>query len=194
MGLLDRIFGRGSSPSVPSPRPATTSAGSADDQALARYRYLLRSAPPEAIEQAHAEAFAQLTPEQRTRALRELSQDLPPSERGSAPLNADPRTLARMATRAEMRQPGFMERTFGGGGFGGGGFGSMLAGSLLGSIAGNFIGTAIAHQFLGGFDGNEPGDVDATQADASGQEEDAGGFDDSGFDDGGGFDGDSLDV
>jgi hypothetical protein len=102
-----------------------------------------------------------------------------------------------MATRAEMRQPGFMERTFGGGGFGGGGFGSMLAGSLLGSIAGNFIGTAIAHQFLGGFDGfdgGEPGDFDATQAEASGQEEDAGGFDDSGFDDGGGFDGDSLDV
>ncbi|MFY0577434.1 hypothetical protein ACN28S_26710 [Cystobacter fuscus] len=192
MGLLDRIFGRGSSTSIPSARPTAASAGSADDQALARYRYLLRTAPPEAIEQAHAERFAQLTPEQRTRALRELSEQLPPSERGPASQDADPRALARMATRAELRQPGFMERTFGGGGFG-----SMLAGSLLGSIAGNFIGTAIAHQFLGGFDGfdgSEPGDFDATQAESSGLEEDAGGFDDSGFDDGGGFDGDSLDV
>ncbi|OJH33502.1 hypothetical protein [Cystobacter ferrugineus] len=190
MGLMDRIFGRGSSPSVPSARPAAASAGSADDQALARYRYLLRTAPPEALEQAHAEAFAQLTPEQRTRALRELSQQLPESERGLASQDADPRALARMATRAELRQPGFMERTFGGGGFG-----SMLAGTLLGSIIGNFIGTAIAHQFLGGFEGTEPGDFDAAQADASGLEEDAGGFDDSGFDDaGGGFDGDSLDL
>ncbi len=190
MGLLDRIFGRGSSPSVPSARPTAASAGSADDQALARYRYLLRTAPPEAIEQAHAEAFAQLTPEQRSRALRELSEQLPASERGLASQD-DPRSLARMATRAELRQPGFMERTFGGGGFG-----SMLAGTLLGSIVGNFIGTAIAHQFLGGFDGfdgTEPGDFDAAQAEASGQE-DGGGFDDSGFDDGGGFDGDSLDV
>jgi hypothetical protein len=194
MGLLDRIFGQGS---PPSPRSASPGAGSADDQALARYRYLLRTAPPEAIEQAHAEAFAQLTPEQRTQALRELSQGLPASERGSEPQDAQPRTLARMATRAEMRQPGFMERTFGGGGLGGGGFGSMLAGSLLGSIAGNFIGTAIAHQFLGGFDGpagNDPGDLDAAQADSSGQD-DGSGFDDSGgFDDGGDFDGDSIDV
>jgi hypothetical protein len=30
---------------------------SADEQAIARYRYMLKTAPPETIEQAHAEAF-----------------------------------------------------------------------------------------------------------------------------------------
>ena len=38
---------------------------SEDEQALARYRYMLKTAPPEAIEQAHAEAFEKLTPQQR---------------------------------------------------------------------------------------------------------------------------------
>ena len=32
-----------------------------DQQAVERYRYLLQTAPPEAIEQAHAEAFSRLT-------------------------------------------------------------------------------------------------------------------------------------
>ena len=36
-----------------------------DEQALARYRYMLATAPPEEIERAHEEAFASLTPEQR---------------------------------------------------------------------------------------------------------------------------------
>ena len=43
-----------------------TSQGQAgDEQAIERYRYMLNTAPPETIEQAHAEAFARLTPEQR---------------------------------------------------------------------------------------------------------------------------------
>ena len=82
-----------------------------DEQAVERYRYLLRTAPPEAIEQAHAEAFAQLTPEQRRLVLEGLSEDLPPQERAD---RDDPQSLARMATRAELRQPGTLERTFGG--------------------------------------------------------------------------------
>jgi len=185
MGLLDRLFGqRGTSPSTPAPRPAA-SVASADEQALERYRYLLRTAPPEAIERAHAEAFAQLTPAQRAQALRELSQTLPEAER--ARMDDQPQTLARMATRAEMRQPGTLERTFGGSGMGG-----MMAGGLLGSIAGTFIGTAIAHQFLNGFEDSswsDEGDLDSERADASGR------GDDSGFDDvGGSFDGDFLDV
>ena len=43
---------------------------STDEQAIARYRYMLKTAPPETIEQAHAEAFAHLTPEHRGRILR----------------------------------------------------------------------------------------------------------------------------
>ena len=88
--------------------------GNADEQALARYRYMLRSAPPEDIERAHEEAFAKLTPEQRRQALQALAQVVPPSEiRGD-----DPASLARTATRAEIRQPGTIERAWGGGGAG----------------------------------------------------------------------------
>src|SRR3712207_7066023 len=46
---------------------------STDEQAVERYRYLLRTAPPGAIEQAHAEAFAQLTPAQRRLVLEGLN-------------------------------------------------------------------------------------------------------------------------
>ncbi len=50
---------------------------SEDEQAVERYRYMLRTAPPETIERAHAESFAQLTPEQRQMALQELSSNVP---------------------------------------------------------------------------------------------------------------------
>jgi hypothetical protein len=121
-----------------------------DEQAIARYRYMLRTAPPETIEQAHAEAFARLTPAQRRMVLEQLGTAVPAAERaaGGGPRD-DPQGLARMATRAEMRQPGTMERVFGSvGQTAGPGFGSMLAGSLLGSIAGTVVGSMIAQQFF----------------------------------------------
>src|SRR3712207_1521988 len=160
MGLLDRLFGRRRHTGAdaygagydgyqapPPPPPAGRRPAPTDEQALERYRYLLRTAPPEAIEQAHAEAFAQLTPQQRQQVLRELGNQVPDYERARSD---DPSSLARMATRAELRQPGTLERTFGGmgGGYGGPGFGSMFASSLLGSIAGYVIGSAIADQFF----------------------------------------------
>ena len=132
MGLLDRLFGR----RPPTPRAAVRpSVGSfPDDQAIARYRYLLRTAPPEQIEQAHAEAFAQLTPDQRQQVLAQLAAAVPAGER---PRTDDPRTLARVATRAELRQPGFLERTLGGSaaaaGYGpgyGGGYGAGYGAGL----------------------------------------------------------------
>lgn len=107
-----------------------------DRQAIERYRYLLRTAPPDDIERAHAEAFTQLTPEQRRMVLRQLREQLPPGERASSD---DPADLARMATRAELRQPGTLERTFGSMQAGPG-----LGGILLSTIAGAFVGTAIA--------------------------------------------------
>lgn len=122
-----------------------------DEAAVERYRYMLRTAPPETIEQAHAEAFAKLTPEQRRRVLADVSAELPPAERATSD---DPRSLARMATRAEMRNPGTMERALGRGG--GMGMGGMLAGSLLAGVAGAFIGTAIADAF---FDDEMGGDA-----------------------------------
>src|SRR5690349_19695971 len=121
MGFFDRLFGRGPDPAPEQPTRRLDQPGGqlTDEQAIARYRYLLQTAPPEAIEQAHAEAFAQLTPEQRRMVLQQLSAVVPEQERRAA--TDDPQTLARMATRAELRQPGTLERTFGG--MGGGGIG-----------------------------------------------------------------------
>jgi hypothetical protein len=117
-----------------------------DQQAIERYRYMLRTAPPETIEQAHAEAFATLTPQQRRLVLEQLRQATPPGERPPGDSAADPEALARMATRAEIRQPGVLERAFGSGG--GGGFGGMFASSLLGSVAGTVLGSMVAQHFF----------------------------------------------
>jgi hypothetical protein len=152
MGILDKIFG-GGEPSTEKPGTqrdpnANFAAGAQteDETAIARYRYMLKTAPPETIEQAHAEAFAKLTPQQRQLVLQQLNENLPETERQAlAQGGDDPQALARAATRAEMRQPGTMERAFGGAGTG---FGGMLAGSLLGSIAGTVIGSYVAQQFF----------------------------------------------
>jgi hypothetical protein len=165
MGLLDKFretFGSGLSglggsaaerPTAPPDKRRTQyQAGPSDrdpdEVAVERYRYMLRTAPPETLEQAHAEAFAKLTAEQRRKVLEDLGTAVPASERAASD---DPQSLARMATRAEMRQPGTMERTLGGGrgGMGGMGMGGMIAGSLLASVAGAFVGTAIADAFFG---------------------------------------------
>lgn len=168
-----------------------------DDVAIERYTYLLRTAPPETIEQAHAEAFARLTPEQRRRVLTELGSVVPATERARTD---DPRDLARMATRAELRQPGLLERTFGGyggtgrAGLGGVGLGGVIGGSLLAGVAGAFIGTAIADEIFDhdgsggdgfldddgpfGGDAGEGGDGDGDQVDAAGDLDGGdGGFD-----------------
>jgi hypothetical protein len=183
MGLLDRLFGRRRSDGYHDPgyqqaapqydgyqaSPPPRGGAPTDQQAIERYRYLLRTAPPDKIEEAHAEAFAQLTPQQRQEVLVQLAAAVPSSER---PRSDDPRSLARAATRAEVRQPGTLERAFGGG-FGGGGygpgygggygpgygpgygggygrgyggpsFGSTLGASLLGTVGGLVVGTAVA--------------------------------------------------
>ena len=184
MGILDKIFGNDE------PQPQTSRQGAAspstgqsgDEQAVARYRYMLQTAPPETIEQAHAEAFAKLTPEQRQMVLQNLRAEAPEAERAMA--KDDPQSLARMATRAEVRQPGTMERTFSGMG-GGMGMGGMMAGSFLSSIAGVVVGSAIAQSFFGdsnfgggaessdnqnASDANQQGGGDEMNADAGGSD------------------------
>jgi hypothetical protein len=165
MGILDKLLGRDEPARAAEPQAPR---GNADEQAIERYRYLLQTAPPGAIEQAHQEAFAQLTPEQRTQVLSELSRVVPAAERANA--QPEPQALARLATRAELREPGTLQRVFGGARFGGApgmggmGMGGSFAGTLLSSIAGTFIGTAIAHQFLDGFDGHGDGGNDDNEA------------------------------
>ena len=120
-----------------------------DELAVDRYRYLLRTAQPDAVEEVHAEAFAKLTPQQRRMVFEELSQNAAAADR---PVSDDPRTLARSATRSELRQPGFLERTLGSGGgvSRGPGLGTMIGGSLLGTVAGVVIGSAIADMIMPG--------------------------------------------
>ena len=234
MGLLDRLFGRRRSGSdhgyqqgydgyqatsqyggyQPPSAPHGGAQGGAptDQQAIERYRYLLRTAPPDQIEEAHAEAFAQLTPQQRQEVLVQLAAAVPSSER---PRSDDPRSLARAATRAEVRQPGTLERAFGGG-FGGGGsgpgygggygpgygrgyggpsFGSTLGASLLGTVGGLVVGTAVADALFdtglgdGGLFGG--GDEEAyAQGYEDGAEADGGDYGDGGDFGGGDFGGD----
>lgn len=191
MGLLDRLMGRREEP----PPVAPASSGSPDEQAIERYRYLLRTAPPDRLEEAHAEAFEQLTPEQRQQVLRALQEETPPGERSESD---DPRSLARMATRAEVRKPGTLERSLGRPGMG---MGGVFAGSMLGTVAGVFIGTAIAGQLFddgGGEDsagegGDSGGGADGGESMAGGGDEarygdggDSGGGDSGGSDFGGG--------
>jgi len=128
-----------------------------DQQAIDRYRYMLRTAPPEDVERAHEEAFAQLSPEQRAAVLRQLTERVPPSE----VTGDDPRSLARTATRAEMREPGTIERAFGGSGVPG--LGSMF----LATLAGAFIGSSIANSFDDGSSGDSSEGADADSGDVA---------------------------
>src|SRR5690349_20630560 len=98
MGFLDRIFG--SENNAAPARPVAPYGLSEDAQALERYRYMMKTAPPETIEQAHQEAFARLTPEQRRLILQELASSAPAGERASveATSSEDPRAMARIAT------------------------------------------------------------------------------------------------
>ncbi|RFA08749.1 hypothetical protein B7R54_05535 [Subtercola boreus] len=229
MGFLDRILGREESPAETRPTGAPdarqTGARSEDEIAVERYRYLLRTAPPETIEQVHTEAFGKLTTEQRALVFDELTKN---ASAGDAPVDESPASLARSATRSELRQPGMLEKSFAGrgaagagggtgaaglgGGGGGLGFGGMFASSLLGSVAGFVIGSAIAQAFIpdsvgydqasdGTGDGSEAAAADGSGNDASGADgsggdgsgTDAGAVDDgtvlAGDDGGSGFDG-----
>src|SRR3954453_5584870 len=105
MGFLDRLLGRREAEwSSPPPRESEgPGPASEDERALERYRYLVRTAAPERIEQAHAGACAKLTPQQRRLALEDPSREVPARERATAHA---PRSRARMATRAELRDPG----------------------------------------------------------------------------------------
>lgn len=179
MGFFDRLFGR-EEQQQPA-RPQRTD----DEIAVERYQYLLRTAPPETIEQVHTEAFSKLTPQQRDILFQKLTENSNPSER---PADAEPATLAKAATRAEFQQPGSMARALGGYGSGGPSFGSMVGSSLLGSIAGYVIGSVLVSTFMpNDFGQNDAGGVDGSgnsdpSTDASA---DGGGYD-SGGDVGGG--------
>lgn len=206
MDMLRRLFGTEEPRPQPDQMRSRSRQMSPDEQAVDRYRYLLRTAPPETIEEAHAEAFSKLTPEQRRMVLQELDSTVTPAERAAGVTNDDPRSLARLATRAEMRQPGTLERTWSGmpagaGGVGGMGMGGLMMGNFMSTIAGVMVGSMIADAFLGnsGYDQGDGASADASAADTSGADGgdfggdagagDSGTFGDFGGDIGGDFGG-----
>ncbi len=177
MSFLDRLLGR--APARAAARPVTDP----DAQAVERYRYLLRTAPPDQLEQAHLEAFERLTPEQRAMVQRDLATAMP----DEAPPTDDPRDLARSATRAELRQPGTLERTWQRQGAMPG-----MAGGFLQTFAAMFLATSVANMLFGGFgmpaDGGagDPGTGEpGTDTGDGGWGGDTGGMDAGGWDSGG---------
>lgn len=200
MGFFDRLFGSSSddNPQQQRAQAPRADARTDDEIAVERYRYLLRTAPPETIESVHREAFSKLTPEQRELLFTELSKNAP---QGDAPRSSDAAALATSATRSELRQPGTMERSMSGGQ--GMGFGGMVASSLLGTVAGYVIGSALVSAFLpmdSGATDASAGDTGAdsgadSSADASSDSSaDAGGGDFGGGDFGGGDFGGGFDF
>lgn len=181
MGLFDRLFGTDDSYSPPQQRG---SARSEDEIAVERYRYLLRTAPPETLEQVHTEAFSKLTQEQRDLLFQQLSDGAPT---GEAPRDTTPAALASAATRQELRNPGTMERSLAGGGMG---FGSMVASSLLGTVAGYVIGSALVSAFMPDFGaGSEASDSGSDEGSGESSDASADSAGDYGADSGGDFGG-----
>lgn len=111
------------------------------------YRYLLRTAPHRAIERAHTEAFDELSPLRRLELVEALRHALQEDER-AYDVAMKPRLLARLATRAELREPGTLERALGVGRAAP----RVGEGRLFALVASAFVATAIAQQFLGGID------------------------------------------
>lgn len=138
MGLIGRLFAGSDTAfdhAAVDRAPTRTSAGVApqdDARSIERYRFFLRTAPLEIIEQVHADAFGELTDDQRAMIYEELSQGAGTGER---PLSSEPATLARAASRAESRRPGSIL--------------SVLSDpALVGTVAVHVVGSALASAFL----------------------------------------------
>ncbi|PTL73240.1 cation-transporting ATPase [Rathayibacter caricis DSM 15933] len=137
-------------------RPAVTAE---DRAAIARYDYLLRTADPEQLEQVHRDAFAKLTPEQRSQVEARLRDELPANEQ---PRSSAPDDLARAATRGEAQNPGFLKKMFSkpgtrgalaGAGVGAAaGLGLGAAGGLLAAVAGGAVLSSVGGSLLQGVD------------------------------------------
>jgi hypothetical protein len=123
-------------------RPGRTPSSDADRVAIAKYDYLLKTADPERLEQAHHDAFARLTPEQRQQVLQRLNAEVPQHDRST---DASPAGLARTATRGETSRPGTMRKVLAGTAIGGG---ALAVGGLAVAVAGGAVLSAAAGPVL----------------------------------------------
>lgn len=83
-------------------RPETWSVES-EEQEVRQYRYLLRTAPLDALEAAHVEALLSLGAQERLEVLRAVRQGLVAGLRASS---EDVRTIAHLVAKGERRSPG----------------------------------------------------------------------------------------
>jgi hypothetical protein len=138
MGLLDRLFRGRRTPPAGDARPIT------GPEAVARWRYLLVTAPPEALTTAHADGLAGLGGDIRTEVLQRLRSALSALEPGAV-VPAEGAVLVRAAARAERRSPGFLERALSA---------DSRGERALTGLATAVVASAVAAPFLRGF---EPG-------------------------------------
>lgn len=128
---------------------AATTGTDADRAAIARYDYLMNTADPQRIEQIHRDAFARLTPQQRTLVEERMRAELAPGER---PHSSSPDDLARAAGRAEALRPGRMRGLLSRVRRSGTGGAAVLAGGaavgILGAVAGGAVLSTVAAPLL----------------------------------------------
>ncbi len=125
-------------------------------QALERYRYLVRTASPEMLEVAHRQAFSRWSPQEQGVALQDLNARLSPIERVPSVVGIEPSVFSRAATRAELDQPGLLERAFAN-------EGGPIAAGLLAAVVASFIETAQMRGLLGVFDEGDPVEAEAVE-------------------------------
>lgn len=138
MGLLDRLLRGRRTPEAGDARPLTP------DQAMARWRYLLGTAPPEALSEAHARGLESLGEMPRAEVMQRLRAALSALEPG-AMVPSDAGVLVRAAARAERRTPGFLERALAA---------DARGRQTLAGLAAAVVASSAAAPFLRGF---EPG-------------------------------------
>jgi len=167
-GELGRLVGKGSKAghTGESTHRQVPEAEQARD--LARYKYLLRVASSEGLEQAHQAAFADLLPEQRERLFLRLCHDLPEEDR---PISSSPAELAHAAVVAQEADHGYLVRMLRRPGHGvteshsvapSAGH-SLFADSVLGQVAAAAARSEAVSTSLGGFENS----LEAAQIDAS---------------------------
>jgi hypothetical protein len=125
---------------------------------------------PRAVNRQTSTRVKKLTPEQWRLALEQLSAKVPEFERAREQRD-DPRTLARMATRADVRQPGTLVNVFG---LPLGASGSASAAPNPGG-QGAFIGTMVADLLFNHL-AYDHGYVDGARDDAANDQQDGGDF------------------